>query len=154
MKIVNKKLDYSADWESPDIYMFTGNSTVKKNSALVMGRGAALQVRDTFPGIDKICGNRIKCMSDSMYGVLFFRVDPLEPAEQKLIGVFQVKTNYSSDADLNIIENSTEVLKRYAENFPNKTFHMNFPGIGAGHLNYGDVFKIVHKLPNNIILYK
>lgn len=43
-----------------DVLIVTGNSTLKSNGAVVMGRGAAMQMRDRFKDIDKEFGALIK----------------------------------------------------------------------------------------------
>ena len=45
MKLIKGLLDYSKPWTIPNIYLFTGNPIVKANGAIVMGCGAARQVR-------------------------------------------------------------------------------------------------------------
>lgn len=64
MKLVLGKLDYSPEamrrTHERTAFLFTGNSTIKTNGALVMGRGAALEVRDAYPGIDHALGKKIE----------------------------------------------------------------------------------------------
>ena len=140
-------LDYKKPWKWPDIYLFTGNTTITKDKRLVMGRGGAKEVRDTYPGIDK----RISINS----GVSFTTIDPNWKIydEIQYIGYFKVKEHYRDKAKLSLIRHSTQELDWFAKEFPNNTFHMNFPGIGAGGLPYEEVLEIVLPLPDNVILY-
>ena len=150
MIIVNSRLDYSANWESPDVYLFTGNSYITKNKKLVMGRGAALACRDLF----KDCDKQFACkILTSKYTPNYY-VEFIELAPNKLLGAFQVKYNFADSADIELIKKSTDRLVHIATQKPNVTFHMNFPGIGYGGLPLNSVLPIVDKLPNNVILYK
>ena len=150
MIIVNSRLDYSANWESPDVYLFTGNSYITKNKKLVMGRGAALACRDLFKDCDKQFAFKILASKHTPN----YYVEFVELAPNKLLGAFQVKYNFADSADIELIKKSTDKLTHIAAQKPNVTFHMNFPGIGYGGLPLNSVLPIVDKLPNNVILYK
>lgn len=43
-------------YDDADLFLITTNSTLKKNGALLMGRGIARQARDLFPGLDLALG--------------------------------------------------------------------------------------------------
>lgn len=150
MVIINERLNYNANWEIPDVYLFTGNSCITKNKKLVMGRGAALACRDLFEGCDKQFAAKIQASKNNPN----YCVEFIELAPRKLLGVFQVKYNFADKADINLIKTSTGILARIATQKPDLKFHMNFPGIGYGGLQYNLVLPIVDKLPNNVILYK
>lgn len=150
MVIVEKRLNYNANWEFPDIYLFSGNNYITKNGKLVMGRGAALACRDLFEDCDKQFALKILASKHTPN----YYVEFIELAARKLLGVFQVKHNFADKADINLIKKSTERLNYIATQKPNITFHMNFPGIGYGGLSFNRVLPIVDNLPNNIILYK
>jgi hypothetical protein len=152
MILKEQLLDYSKAWSKPDVYMFTGNNTLKSGDVLVMGRGAAKQVRDAFPGVDAQIGEYIKqCMikfRQGDYGIIFANISP-----DQIVGAFQVKRYYSDDADLDIIRKSMKMLSFLAL-LSDYTFHLNFPGIGAGRLQYDDVLPIIENLPDNVIVYR
>ena len=136
------------EFHDADYFIFTGNAFVKNNGALVMGRGIAKQVRDTFRGIDVRLGTAITAAklqgaSGNFYGTIV----------GKKIGVFQVKYHWSDKADLGLIAKSAEMLLEIANNHPSKTFHMNFPGIGNGHLKYEDVLPLLEFLPDNVFIW-
>tara|TARA_R110000772_G_scaffold89906_5_gene186076 strand:- start:62 stop:523 length:462 start_codon:yes stop_codon:yes gene_type:complete len=153
MKEVRGLLDYTDNWELPDVKIFTGNATVKSNGELVMGRGAALQVRDNHRGISKALGTLIKpqlVVGNEFYGFALCQA----ASPRQLIGIFQVKTYYSNFADIELIQRSTNMLKQIAEAKPQLIFHMNYPGIGHGKLKYKHIQDIVSILPDNVILYK
>lgn len=135
-------LDYTVPWELPDVYLFTGNKYITKDGRLVMGRGAAKEVRDAYAGIDK----RIR-ICDS--GVSFTFIDG-----RQILGWFCVKNYFGDQADIDLIKRSTETLAGFAQDRTDVSFHMNFPGIGAGWLTYEKVLPIVRILPDNVILYR
>lgn len=150
MKIVEGLLDYSKQWSIPDIYLFTGNRYITAKGKLVMGRGAALQCRDTYPGVDKDLADKIsKGELSPNYFVKFTQLD-----KDQYLGVFQVKNNFADKAELEIIKRSTKMLTQYAIKKSHLNFHMNFPGIGYGGLPYESILPTVQELPDNVILYK
>ena len=100
MKLINGLLDYSKPWAVPDIYLFTGNPIVKANGAIVMGRGAAKQVRDTFPGIDKVFGEEIAKRPN-------VNLIWLKGAEHQYLGWFKVKEHWLLQLLHTQIEHST-----------------------------------------------
>ena len=115
-----------------------------------MGRGAALQCRDTYPGVDKDLADKIsKGELSPNYFNIFTQL-----SKDQYLGAFQVKNNFADKAELEIIKRSTKMLKRHAIDKPHLNFHMNFPGIGYGGLPYELILPIVQQLPGNVILYK
>lgn len=125
-------------------FIITTNAIVKRNGALVMGRGIAQQVRDRYPGIDVECGRAIERgqYPDQQYGLILNVSGDL--------GLFQVKRHYKDVADIHLIHYSTKMLYAHATQHPDLTYAMNFPGIGNGKLAYNDVKPWVDSLPNNV----
>lgn len=153
MKLIHDKLYYTVPWELPDVFLFTGNPAVKRNGAIVMGRGAAREVRDFYPGIDQVFGKLIqeKPAAHLLWATIG-RDEPI-PSEQHL-GWFKVKDHWSHDARLDLIEDSAFFLGELARRKKKYRFHMNFPGIGNGKLKYFDVLSVLQELPDNVRLYK
>ena len=145
MKIVKGLLDYNKPWTLPDIYLFTGNPIINSRGRIVMGRGAARQVRDTYPGVDK---ELAKAPGEYIKWVLL--------APRMYLGWIKVKNHWSSVADLDLIEKSFKILNKLAsyDKMKNVKFHCNYPGIGYGKLSYNSVNKRLVGLVDNIILYK
>jgi len=154
MKIVNRLLDYSAKWELPDVYLFTGNSTVKNNGALVMGRGAAKQVRDSYPGIDKRFGTMLQARKDIKSNLPDPSLLWVDIHIYKYIGWFKVKEYWGNSAQLDLIETSMQALNKLSHIYKQYTYHMNFPGIGNGKLKEADVMPILEQLPDNVLIYR
>ena len=147
MKIINKLLDYSTPWALPDVYLFTGNSIVKNNGALVMGRGAAKQIRDYYQEIDTSFGNMI--LKDPQAHILWAALQ-----KKKFLGWFKVKNHWADPAEIELIKESAKQLTKIALERKNITFHMNYPGIGNGKLKIEDVKHILSILPDNVLIYK
>jgi hypothetical protein len=139
MKIVHEDLWTPAE---NTIYIVTTNATIRKDGALVMGRGAALEATKRYPGIAYECG-KIICNSGSTYGVLRIRPD---------FYIFQVKRHWAEPADLELIKGSALRLQFIATSIPNKNFRMNYPGIGNGRLKREDVQPLLKTLPDNVII--
>ena len=125
-----------------DWCFITTNGSLKSNGALVMGAGIARQVRDRWPGIDKVCGAAVKA-SAQPYGLLL----------GKKMGLFQVKYHWKQPAQLELIEYATIKLRMLAESQPGKVIFLNFPGIGYGGLSQSDVLPIIAQLPDNVIVW-
>ena len=147
MKLINGLLDYSAYWQVPDVYLFTGNPVVKNNGAIVMGRGAAKQVRDSFPGIDKAFGQAVR--RNPKAHILSVTISP-----QRYLGWFKVKDHWAEDAKVELIDQSVNALRAIAIKHRDTTYHMNYPGIGNGKLDIKTVHHILQHLPDNVRIYK
>jgi hypothetical protein len=129
-----------------DYFLITTNSFIKHNGALVMGAGIAKTIRDRWIGIDKLIGDLIKtwCGHLGLYGIIIGRK----------IGAFQVKRHFKDPAELDLVQGSTDILYQMAKDEPNKTFFLNFPGIGNGKLKINDVMPIIEILPDNVHVWR
>ena len=142
-----------------DLFLITTNATIKRNGALVMGRGIARQARDRFPGLDAALGKQIKnvCGNPSMrlrsgqgqYGLL---VSPRWPRAK--LGAFQVKWHYSQPASLELIRHSAVALHAWCAAHPDAQICLNFPGIGNGRLCREDVLPILLQLPEQVVIWE
>jgi len=129
-----------------DYLLVTTNSFIKKNGSLVMGRGFAAQIRDTYPGISEIFGNMIikTCGHLGCYGIIF----------HGKFGAFQVKYHYMQPAEIELVQRSTELLITIANRQSTKLFGMNCPAIGNGKLQIEVIHPIIEKLPNNVHVWR
>lgn len=131
------------------VFVFTANSTVKSNGALVMGRGIALAVRIRLEGIDLALGRIISAQQDpDDFGFVILDY------HGKRIGAFQVKTYYGDSASLQLIRRSADKLGRWSIENLATTVHMNFPGIGYGRLYESAVLPMITSLPENVHIWK
>lgn len=147
MQLVNARIDYTKQYQLPHVLLFTGNPVIKRDGSIVMGRGAARQVRDTYPGIDKVFGQLIR--NNPNKPVLFATI-----GEQKYMGWFQVKHHWAEDAVLELIDASCQALTKKAQDWPDVQFHLNYPGIGNGNLTVNQVEQVIQQLPDNVYVYK
>jgi hypothetical protein len=142
----------------PALYVVTATVTIKANGALVMGRGAALELKERVLGIDLECGDVIRDFAHDHrhknYGFLLVRPPTWENGEpQKAgIGIFQVKHHFKDNAEPGLITNSVACLAEYAKKYPQLNVRMNFPGIGAGKLKREDVEPLLETLPDNVTI--
>lgn len=150
MKLIKGLLNYAIPPVDEDnIYLFTANAFVRKDGALVMGRGAAKQVRDLYPQVQYELGSHIKRLDKSSGRYLI----SVSHSAGFPIYAFQVKYNFSDDADLELIRSSTELLGQTARTNPGKKFHINYPGVGNGKLAIELVKPLLENLPDNVFLY-
>ncbi len=124
----------------------TTNSFLTSECKLVMGRGAALQLKRKEPGIDMIFGKLVfdTCGHLGRYGLLF----------HERYGIAQVKYRFNEKADLELITYSMNMLKETAKPNRDSRYNINFPGIGYGGLSKDEVMPILERLPNNIIIWE
>lgn len=141
-----------------DAILFTANSTVRADGALVMGRGAALEAQKLFPGVNKKFGAAIEKLArpdfGDAYGVVWL---PVDQERLKYLGAFQVKHHYRDDAELSLIRYATDCLMRDMQSdlpAPGLLCAVNFPGIGWGRLRREDVLPIISKLPDNVEVWE
>lgn len=129
-------------FDEVDYFVITTNAVIKRNGAVVMGAGIAKQVRDQYPGIDVEIGKGIQkvCASGGEYGLIL----------GNKIGVFQVKYHYKHMANLALISQSAKELAAHAEANPDKTYALNYPGIGNGGLAPWLVEPLLEILPDNV----
>lgn len=133
-----------------DVLLFTANAAVTHMGKLVMGRGAALAVRDRYPDVDRVLGGWIQRRGDP-YGIAWF--SPLVGA--LTIGAFQVKHHWQDAADLRLIASSADILWRLAlQHWQRKKISLNFPGIGNGRLRRSDVLPLLERLPDNVSVWE
>lgn len=146
MIIVEEKLYYTDCFPVNELYLFTANSNLTKSGKLVMGAGAAKEVRDAILGIDAALGALI-VYDNTEYNLRII-------ASRIHIGAFQVKYNYYDKADLDLIRRSSNKLGSLLNTIKFNKVHMNFPGVGHGGLKFNDVYPMVANLPDNVFLYK
>lgn len=133
--------DMWSAFDEADHFLITTNAITRRDGALVMGRGIAQQARDRFPGLDLKAGAAVRnSATNGFYGVILGRK----------IGLFQVKHHWKEQARLDFIQASTQMLSDFAQEHPNRTYHLNFPGIGNGGLPYDSVAPLLSMLPDNV----
>jgi hypothetical protein len=132
-------------FDEVDYFVITTNAIIKRNGAVVMGAGIAKQMRDKYPGIDVEIGKRIKaeCGSGGEYGLLL----------GNKVGAFQVKHHYKDMANLYLIKMAATSLEQEARANPDKTYALNYPGIGNGGLAPWAVAPLLQNLPDNVQIW-
>lgn len=126
--------------------IFTGNNYIRTDGALVMGRGAAAQVLELFPGINYDLGAKVRRYGPT-YGLVWGTKFPR-------VGVFQVKYHFRDDADLELIQLSADKLRLALSAASQEMFAINMPGIGFGRLPRKDVLPIMQTLPDNLEVWE
>jgi hypothetical protein len=139
-------------YDEADLFLITANSFVKQDGRLVMGAGIAKEALARFPSIDLRLGQSIQ-FEDKHLGVYGLLVSFNWEFGQKL-GLFQTKRSYKDDANLSIIEKSTDALIDWCKYHPDAKVHLNFPGIGYGHLKPASVIPIIVWLPDSVSVWR
>ena len=144
-------------WNTQDNIVFvTGNSFIKNNGTLTMGKGAALELAKRYPIMPIVFGELVDncCGHLGRYGVLTAR--PIRTGindPERTFGIFQTKTDFKQNARIEYIENSSRKLLEFSEAFSHPPISCNFPGIGLGKLDYESVYECIRTLPDNISFY-
>jgi len=124
----------------------TTHSFLTSEVKLVMGRGAAWQLKMKVPGIDQIFGEMIHraCGHLGRYGLIF----------HQRYGAAQVKCRFNEKASLELIRSSMTILSTVAGRNPKSIFNINFPGIGNGGLRRDQVKSLLKMLPANVHVWE
>jgi len=131
-------------YDISDIFVITGNSFVRNDGKLTMGRGIALEARIKFPDIDKIFGKMVvsKCGHLGIYNIIIY----------ERIFLLQTKISFKDKSTIELIKDSINKLKTYIT--PDKIVNMVFPGIGFGGLCKEEVYQnCLMDLPLNVTVW-
>lgn len=127
------------------VYIATTNAEIS-GSRLIMGGGAARDMREGFPGSDLMAAEVIKRVKDPMkYGYLRFT---------KNCGIFQTKDLIRRPSNLELIKLAVAMLADDANAHSDWEFRLPFPGIGLGSLSRAEVLPLLKPLPNNVVVYE
>ena len=138
-----------------DVILVAGNSYIKKNGALTMGRGSARQLQEEYPGIEFILGQKIK----EYFGHLgFYGCFGVSYDSEKWVGVIQTKYHFRDKSDPSLIKKSLDSLVTFKENFDRDSHKcdkiaITYPGIGFGKLKKSEVEPLLLDLPDYVDVY-
>jgi hypothetical protein len=124
--------------EGCNVIAFTANAVVReerRQAALVMGGGAALRVRNAFPGIDFALGQRILNASSRPSFKSGVQDDYYVVAAKQndlWVAAVQVKRHWQDVGDWDLTEDSLEALSRHLAKYPDLKCVLNCPLIGLG----------------------
>lgn len=116
------------------LFVITTNSYVRKDGCLVMGRGAALQLKNEYPEVAEKAGRYIVRFKEEYKhsDYLFFT---LKDKGRPFLGFLQVKRHFKDEAHIQLICDSIGHMNQFVETAPwIKEVNMNYPGIGFGGL--------------------
>ena len=141
-----KNCDIFKDVDSLDYVCITTNSTLNKAGELIMGAGIAKDAKTLYPDLPLLYGKQIKekKVVGGFYGCLL--------AKEKFIA-FQTKLHWKESSPISVVEKSIFMLSRLATKYNDKVFGLPFPAINNGGLSPNDVYPLLIKLPDNVIVY-
>lgn len=146
--------NYWSVYDNADLFLFTSNGEITKSGCLVMGAGNAKQVKNRFPGIDRLIGEHIiqsySAIKKNLYSYNLL-ISPNWPRAK--IGAFQTKLSWKDPSPIELIEKSLEKLNIFALSHSDKNIHMPAPGIGHGKLSYDQMIELTNILPNNVHIW-
>lgn len=150
MILINRRLQYAV--QSTGVLLFTANSVINRLGELVMGAGAAQDVKRVFPNAPRHFGSQVKHLEQ--FGVCIMDMRSKLYKKPRQVGAFQVKRDWRDTAHLNMIETSVADLLALAIAHPDTVYHLNYPGIGHGGLTEADIRPLIQELPDNVHIYK
>lgn len=150
------KLERGNMWDifgKTDLFLITTNPVRKKDGAVVMGRGIALEAKVRFPQLPYDFGRELdraeaegehNC-SSGIIGVY----------DNQLVGYFMTKSHWQLNSEITIINDSiTDLLLSWQAHKHYNRIDLNFPGIGNGKLKREDVLPIIEQLPDNVHVWE
>lgn len=120
-----------------DWVAITTNSTLRKDGALVMGRGIALEAKERWPWLPKLAGELIRT-----HGL---RVEKIHTKTERIV-LFPVKYEFYLPAQLPLIEQSTKQLVELEPSLEGGRILLGRPGCGNGKLDWLEVEPILKSL--------
>jgi hypothetical protein len=133
------------------VFMITTNPIRRKDGAVVMGRGIALEAKTRFPSLPYDFGKQLETYPHLSTTIGFIgRYDGVP------IYHFMVKDHWKNSASLDIIKGSVEAMNYwgYIADFYEDRIDLNFPGIGNGKLKREDVLPLLEDLPDNVHIWE
>jgi hypothetical protein len=130
-----------------DLFLITTNPIVRKDGAVVMGRGIAKEASTRFPQLPYDFGTFLDGADPA-----YFRNGIIGEYDGQKIGCFMVKTHWAEPANLRVILVSASQWAVWAKEY--SRVDLNFPGIGNGKLKREDVLPMIEHLPDNVHVWE
>lgn len=150
--------DMWSAYERADLFLITTNGVLDSQQNLVMGRGIAREARERIPALPKLFGQEILRLGNGCFlkerGAFEYGFLQHENWPDLKIGLFQVKYRWFENADPTLIQFSVRSLNMYLRLHPQLQVHLNYPGIGNGHLDTNVVSPIIHQLTDQVTVWK
>lgn len=146
-------------WGRTDMFVVTTNPIVRRDGAVVMGRGLALQAANRFPRLPYDFGKILKSVNRSQHPEIYNFGEIgryVSGQKSQLMGYFMVKHHWRDAADLNVIHDSVTAMLHYMRRWLELSarIDMNFPGIGNGRLRREDVLPEIEALPDSVHVWE
>lgn len=131
-----------------DLTLVTTNSYVRsRDHGLVMGRGAANQIKQRLTDAERIFGDIIWC-KDPQGSSIYKRYGVITYGPW---GIFQVKYHWGKPAVPDLISYSVQKLAEIAPQYG--SISLNYPGVGNGGLSMDVVRPLIECLPDNVTVW-
>lgn len=155
--------DMWSAFDEADLFCITTNSTIIEKpekvagklvtkKLLVMGRGIAGRAKLHYPLLPEMWGRRI--VDGGKYGLIMDAQWDTSAMSYAKLAAFQTKYHWRNPSPIELVAYSISMLKKVAEENPNKSIHLPFPGIGNGGLNPFDVKPLLDNLPENVTVWR
>lgn len=120
-----------------DACIVTTNGIIKRNGLAVMGAGIARYCRDTFHGVDRILGEKLRG-GNHCYLLSNYEIPCGAPGPSRTFALysFPTKHDWRDDSDISLIRQSCREMVRLVYEDGIQTVYMPCPGCACGRLDY------------------
>lgn len=129
------------------IFAITTNPIVRKDGAVVMGAGIALEAKTRYPSLPYDFAKQL--------AKGYHEIGYIGTYDEVFVWWFMVKEHWIAPANPDIIKKSVHRLVQHSEAIGNRQrIDLNFPGIGNGKLRREDVLPLIARLPDNVHIWE
>jgi len=147
-----KKGDMWFAHDRVDLFLITTNASCNDWGELVMEAGIAKQAVVRYPGLPEVAGSYLLEHFGKEQNL--FNEYNFVPFVSGRLGLFQTKRAWWLDSDPEIIRRSVLKLMQFCDENPRTTIALNYPGIGYGRLQKGQVSPYLLRLPNTVDIWE
>lgn len=126
----------------------------KADGSLVMGAGAAKQLAALAPTAPFDFGHTYTIRRHPSPYLLVIVPCSASWHLRSYLGAFQVKRHWREPASVQLIRDAALILGWVARREPDLKIHLNYPGIGCGHLDPATVAPLLEALPLNVTVWR
>lgn len=130
--------------EDKEAFCVTTNSMIKRNGELVMGKGIAKYVNDTYPSIAGILAEHIREYGNTP---MMIKLRSKKDGASRFIISLPTKKDWRDNSDIKLIQESCKEIIRIADTAHLNIVYLTRPGCGCGGLNWEkDVKPVIEKI--------
>ncbi len=130
-----------------DLFLVTTNPIIRKDGAVVMGRGIALEMKTKYPQFPYDFAQALTWNLGNSFGTVGIY-------DNQQCGYFMTKNHWKDHSLPKVIRKSVDELCYFISDHDGISVDLNFPGIGNGKLKREDVLPLLQRLPDNVHIWE